>query len=648
MSKTGSIKKRTLRRFLIITVVVGVLFSLTMLGLLHRYVDYTYQQNADSYATLIKDKIIGDTDVTTLLPEQCGEDYNRIYSDLEEFCAVFHIQYIFIYTVTDDGMILRNLIATADEESEALIEENDMLGKTFAPTNRGEAIIIGGESQTSWEERNEYGNVRSYMYALYDDAGKLIGFVCMDVPESNIQSSMRIGTAVIVLVIAVILLLLFIIFYWSLNRDIFRPLYSIASSMQHYIDDYKTENTEINLPPSEEMQSIVRSFDKMSGDIQHYIDNIASLTEERAKSEAGMEAARRIQAGFVPSVSERRLASAGIYAIENPSKAVGGDFYDCFEKDGRLYGVVGDVSEKGISAALFMAVLKSKLSDCLRSGLSPAEALLSVNEDLCDQNPEGMFATVFVFMLELDSGMMTFANAGHNKPVVLSDGARYLEMDSGMLIGLLKGIIIKNETLTLTPGDAVVIYTDGVTEAVSRDKAFFGEERLLSLLNENSSADACALTETVKQSVDSFQSGCEQFDDITVLSLKYFGSAVLSLPCSVSAIEQVRAAVFERLGKNETSRKILLASEEIFTNICNYSCADEIEVTLSDKDGYFAVIMKDNGKPFNPLSYDKKKEFRELAGGGMGIVLVKQIADKVAYTSQDGKNIFEMDYIIDQ
>ncbi len=642
MKKTISIKTKAIRSFLIITVVVGILVSLTVQVMLHLYADYTFAQNADSHAMLIKDRILADVDVTTLLPGQNNPEYDRISSDFEEFCTVFNIQYIFLYTYTDDKMIMRNLIATASEEGKALIEKNDLVGKRFAPTKRGEDIIQGRTTQTSWEERNEYGNVRSYMYGLYDDTGKLIGFICMDVLESEIQNFVHKGAALAVVLIAFILLSVFFLVYRSLNRNVFKPLNNIASSMRHYIDDYGKEGTEIHLPPNTEMQSIVHSFDIMSDDIQQYIDNIELLTEERAKTEASMETARRIQTGFVPSVSKHCFAGAGMYAIESPSKAVGGDFYDCFEKDGKLYGVVGDVSEKGISAALFMVVLKSKISDFLRTGMSPAEALLTVNDELCNQNPEGMFATVFTFMLNLHSGAMTFANAGHNRPVLLSGKASLLDIDSGMLIGLMKDIPLKDETLTLAPGDAVVLYTDGVTEALNKNREFYGEKRLLALLNSTDTADAQSLTEAVKQSVDRFQEGCEPFDDITVFSLQYYGDAVLTLPCNIDAITEIRTAVFDRLGKNETSRKILLACEEIFTNICSYSHADYVKVTLSDDDVYFVITIQDNGIPFNPLQYNKQKEFSELAGGGMGITLVKQIADKTAYASHNGENVFKM------
>ena len=647
MKKTVSVKKRILQRFLIITVFVGVLLAFTMQLIFHLYLDDTYQQDADSYAVLIKDRVIGDTDIRTLQPDKPDENYNRIQRDLEKFCTAFDVKYIFVYTMTDDGMIMRNLIATGSKEDKKLIEDNNLLGKTFAPTERGEAIIIRGESKTSWEEKNQFGNVRSYMYAVYDDAGKLIGFVCMDVPESEIQSTMRIGTVLIIVAIAVVLYSLFAIVYWSLNKNVFKPLGSIADMMRNYIDDYGKPKTEIEFPPNTEIQTIVNSFDKMTDDIEQYIGNIELLTEERAKNEAVMDAARRIQAGFVPREFERHFASADVSAIEKPSKAVGGDFYGCFEKDGKLYGAVGDVSEKGISAALFMAALKSKISGSLHSGVSPAEALMTVNDDLCDENPEGMFATLFVFVLDLNSGEMTFANAGHNRPVVISDGARFLEMDSGMLIGLIKGVPIKDETLTLKAGDAIMIYTDGVTEAVSKDKAFYGDERLLSLVESADKSNALKLTETVKNSVDSFQADCEQFDDITVLTVKYYGKADLNLPCEISSIKDVREAVFERLGKTESARKILLAAEEIIINICTHSGADYIRVTMFDEDGYFALTVADNGKPFNPLTYNKEKEFHELAQGGMGIGLVKQIADKTEYSFENGENIFKTYYTLD-
>ena len=258
-----------------------------------------------------------------------------------------------------------------------------------------------------------------------------------------------------------------------------------------------------------------------------------------------------------------------------------------------------------------------------------------------------MFATLFVFVLDLNSGEMTFANAGHNRPVVISDSPRFLEMDSGMLIGLIKGVPIKDETLNLKAGDAIMIYTDGVTEAVSKDKAFYGDERLLSLVESADKSNALKLTETVKNSVDSFQADCEQFDDITVLTVKYYGKADLNLPCEISSIKDVREAVFERLGKTESARKILLAAEEIIINICTHSGADYIRVTMFDEDGYFALTVADNGKPFNPLTYSKEKEFHELAQGGMGIGLIKQIADKTEYSFENGENTFKTYYTLD-
>ena len=642
MKKEESIKNRIVKRFIASTLIVTLLVALSAFISFNLYSDYTFEKNAQSAASFIQNGVLDGVDIASLSPDANKEQYEEISEDFDDFCISFDLYYLYIYTLNDDGMVVRNVIATESESAAEKVKDNHLIGKKREPNDYEKEIISGKTTQISWKENNEYGRVRSYRFGIYNENGNLAGFLGIDYLESEITNFIIIGTLIIVILLAIVLLLVFVLEYKSLNTNVFKPISTISSMMSNFIEDRKEANNMPELPTSAEIQSIVTSFDKMSVDIQNYLNSIEKLTEERAKDEAVMETARKIQMGFVPSAYEHKGANAGVYAIECPAKAVGGDFYDCFIKGNMLYGVVGDVSEKGISSAMFMIVLKSKISDYLKAGISPAEALLAVNDEISEQNPEGMFATVFAFKLNLKNGEMIFANAGHNKPVVICDNVNYLEMNSGMLLGLMKGIHIENETLILKPYDSLLIYTDGVTEAINKNRELYGEERLLSLLSNAQSDTSTELTSRVKQSVDEYQAGCEQFDDITVFSVKYYGETELTLPCRLEAFDEIHQTIFSRLGKTENSKKILLVCEEIFVNICEYSQAEYIKALFTEENGYFSVTMKDNGSPFNPLEYEMVKPFEQLSNGGMGISMAKQIAEKLEYCHENGENILKI------
>ena len=641
MKQPESIKNKIIKRFLVSTLIVATLLTLIASVSLNLYTNYAFKQDAENMAAFIRTDVLDGVELSSLSVDADRKAYDTVYAIFDDLCESFDLYYLYIFSLDQDGMVVRNIIS----ENRSNVSGTDLeklIGTKRAPTDYEKIILSGKKTQTDWQENNQYGKVRSYRFGIYRKDGSLAGFLGIDYPESDIKDIVQIGTVATIVTLTLVLFLNFILEYRLLNKNVFQPIGTISAMMRHMIADQQNTNRLPELQTSAEIQSIVTSFEKMSVDIQNYLQEVEMLTKEQAKTEAGMETARKIQMGFVPQSFAYHTAAICADATVVPAKAVGGDFYDCFVKENMLYGVVGDVSEKGISAALFMVVLKTKLSDCLKAGLSPAEALLTVNDDISGQNPEGMFATVFAFRLDLKTGEMTFANAGHTRPIVLSDEVRYLDMHTGMLLGLMKEIPIRNETLQLRPGDAMLIYTDGVTEAVDGNRKLYGEERLLSLLQSTAVNGAAELTDTVKASVDAYQQGCEQYDDITVFSVKYYGETALTLPCAVSAMEKIRAAVFDRFGKTPQARTILLACEEMFANICDYAQADAVHVRFTDEDGCFVVTMQDNGVPFDPTGYDKKKPFEQLAGGGMGISMVKQLTEAMTYTRADGSNVLKL------
>jgi sigma-B regulation protein RsbU (phosphoserine phosphatase) len=185
--------------------------------------------------------------------------------------------------------------------------------------------------------------------------------------------------------------------------------------------------------------------------------------------------------------------------------------------------VIADVSGKGIPAALFMTVSKAAVKNCAMSGLSPAAALESVNRQICANNPEDMFVTVWLGVLELSSGRLIAANAGHEYPALKApEGGFELYKDKhGLVVGGMDDMIYREYELQLSPGSKLFVYTDGVPEATNRDNELFGAERMLAALNQDADAGPEELLRNVRRAVDAFVGDAEQFDDLTMLCLEY-------------------------------------------------------------------------------------------------------------------------------
>ena len=252
------------------------------------------------------------------------------------------------------------------------------------------------------------------------------------------------------------------------------------------------------------------------------------MKRERLDNELQM--ATQIQASMLPrtfpAFPERK--EFDLFASMNPAKEVGGDFYDYFLIDDDHLGlVIADVSGKGIPAALFMTVSKATIKNCAMSGLSPAATLESVNQQVCANNQEDMFVTVWIGVLEISTGKLTAANAGHEYPVLKApDGSFALLKDKhGLVVGGMEDAIYREYELQLKPGTKLFVYTDGVPEATNQDDELFGNERMLAALNQNRDASPEDILQNVRRAVDSFVGDAEQFDDLTMLCLEYSGCA---------------------------------------------------------------------------------------------------------------------------
>jgi len=385
---------------------------------------------------------------------------------------------------------------------------------------------------------------------------------------------------------------------------------------------------------------------------------------EKERLEEGLKLAHDIQMSMLPKTfppfPERR--DLDIFAAITPAKKVGGDFYDFFFLDeNRLCFAIGDVSGKGVPAALFMAVVKTLFKAIAGRVQNPGEILSTVNREICRDNDSQMFTTLFCGILDTRTGEIRYSNGGHNPPYHLSRaGVQQVPKTGGRVLGLLEETTYAGSRLVLGPGETLLLYTDGVTEALDPAEQFFSERRLESILTQINFASAREQIEYLTREITLFAAGAEQADDITTLAIRFLGPAgsnngelQFTLKNRIAEI----AALGERLGEfaavHQLTPNVLhdlnLALEEAVTNIISHGYSDhrehEILVCIRVESGAVIAELKDDARPFNPLTVpeaDATKPLDERTAGGLGIHLMRKLMDGIEYQRLEDGNLLIM------
>lgn len=279
---------------------------------------------------------------------------------------------------------------------------------------------------------------------------------------------------------------------------------------------------------NDEIEILAESFDDLSKKTKQYITEITQITKESERISTELNLATQIQASMIPHdfppFPDRK--EFDLFAVMDPAREVGGDFYDYYLiDDDHLALLVADVSGKGIPAALFMMISKTILQSCAMLGKTSAEILDKTNEALCTNNLVDMFVTVWIGILEISTGKLTAANAGHEYPVIRRAGGKFevYKDRHSLAVGAMDTTVYHEYEIDLKKGDKLFVYTDGVPEATDEDDNMFGVERMVDALNVNAEADPETLLNNVKQAVSDFVKDAEQFDDLTMLGFEYHG-----------------------------------------------------------------------------------------------------------------------------
>ena len=404
---------------------------------------------------------------------------------------------------------------------------------------------------------------------------------------------------------------------------------------------------------------VLGGFAFLMARISEYADRIkAFYAAESAARAKDMEIAKTIQNSALPVP----LAASPYFRLSasmTPARDVGGDFYDFFMLDStHVAFLVADVSGKGITGALYMMTAKTVIKNALLETRDPAAAFTQANAELCRSNTANMFLTAWCGVVNLESGAVTFANAGHNPPMAVRDQTTaFVPEKSGPVLAFLDGVKYKSWTLRLDPGDALFLYTDGVTEAVDAKNELFGEKRLSNAIEAVRNPEPQSLCTVVRAAVSAFSNGLAQADDITVLAIRYVAPPrgfSRSFPPTQEGVAEASAYLDEVVSKEDERRdssiriaslapKLHVILDEICSNIVKHSGASgfEVDIGIGEEPLVITMTFTDDGVAYDPLAHESPDislpaDKRPI--GGLGIMMVKKMATSLAYRRARNRN----------
>ncbi len=440
--------------------------------------------------------------------------------EMSDVCSADVIDMIYVVKEKDDDSKMGETLLISLEDTVDIKGKNDY-SNVYRLDPQEEEIMSGSKNSAVIVYESRLGEVVSFLYG-YDVINKntgentriVVGInVTMNIFNSSVGDSiLRVFFGNCILIFLFILIVRLII-----NRAAITPFRVLSESMRNFIQNQEMNFVPLKVEGRDERAKTIEAFNIMGDSIGSYIENINKLEGEKQKNIAEVKIASEIQRGLVPegNYEEEPFVLKGYM---KPAQMVGGDLYYYHRLDeNRIAFAIGDVSGKGISAAFFMASTISAIKYNLRNCTSPANTISAVNNDIVCDNPNRLFVTLFVGIVDAKAHTLTYCNAGHNFPYKIGQGLEALTGGKGIFAGIFENEKYEDAVTSFKEDDKIFLYTDGVTEAVNGQKEFFGEERLERILMQSDGE----LIEDVTEQMDAFIHGAEQHDDITMLTLGF-------------------------------------------------------------------------------------------------------------------------------
>ena len=503
------------------------------------YNDFAYEIGETALSYVDADSITGylneeffDPETKQFLPDDkydtmAGEIYN-LYLNTSMYDYSSGI-YLCVPYVENGDYLLKNLfdvrIIEAEDKAPWEVGVVDKMGVD----NPEEVIRIfntGTRSEEYFVHKSGFGYNSTAILPVKDSGGSTVALLMSDMPMPFVNETLNrflINTALVTSLVVILFIGAFLAF---LRRHVTNPLQIVHAEADAFISsEMKLSEQLPGITQSDEIGKLAQSVYQMEINTKNYVDNLTAVTAEKERISTELNVATSIQAGMLPALYPKFAGRDDfeVCAVMDPAKEVGGDFYDFFFIDPtHLAIVVADVSGKGVPAALFMVIAKTLIKNRTLLGGTPGEILTDVNSQLVESNESGLFVTAYLAILDLETGELLSANAGHEHPTLRRADGSYELIVSRHNIALcaMDGIEYRTNSSTLAEGDSVFLYTDGVTEATDSETELFGDERLMSALNKNPAACPDEVVNNVRQAINEFVGEAEQFDDITMLAFK--------------------------------------------------------------------------------------------------------------------------------
>lgn len=533
-----------------------------------------------------------------------------------------------------------------------------LVKKDTAVTGLGHAMQAGQEGmrQLKFDGKECY-----VFYKPIADTGWSVGIVC---PAGDIFNGYYRLINAIIGVVFVGLLLMLMIFSGIISKQL-EPLEELAYQAETIASGNLDEELEES-DRTDEIGQLTNSFRHMQQSIVKQMEELKSINEQKGRIEGELKIARDIQMAMLPKIyppyPERD--DIDVFGQLTPAKEVGGDLFDFFIRDEKLFFCIGDVSGKGVPASLYMVVTRALFRTIAAHESSPEKIISSLNEVTAKDNDSNMFVTMFIGVLDLPTGRMHYCNAGHDAPLLIGNtGAGMLPVDSNLPVGVMDGWKFSLQETLVDPDTSIFLYTDGLTEAENIDHAQFEMSRLKEEARKIQQERVFAPNKIISHMTDAvhaFVGEADQSDDLTMLAIQYtkHDEAIvyqhtLTLTNDLQRVPRLNSFIDEVCEANgfdmATTMQINLAIEEAVVNVMNYAypAGTKGDITIEAKSNGTEMffIISDTGKPFDPTAkpeVDITLSAEDRSIGGLGIHLIRQIMSHINYERVEGHNVLTL------
>ena len=556
-------------------------------------------------------------------------------------------------------IITRKGTFVAHPEKKRLLKETiyDFLRKEEGhdDKDKAEALLKGEKTLVGYSNKN---GDRIFIYSVKIEHTDWL--ICTVVPLADIIYPVTVTIGIFVGIMIIGLIIVALICRSNIRR-ITKPISKFADSA----DEIASGNFAAELPKintKDELLKLHNSFETMQKSLIRQIEETKSANEEKGRIESELNIARGIQMSMLPKTfppfPERN--DIEIYGQLNPAKEVGGDLYDFFIRDEKLYFCIGDVSGKGVPASLVMAVIRTLFRTISFREAQPDRIMFGINNAMADNNDTNMFVTLFLGVLDLPTGRLRYCNAGHNTPLLIGKCVGLLPSIANIPIGVMTDWKYSQQETNIETNTCIFLYTDGLTEAENTAHEQFSEDRMTSVACETSRHPRL-LVEQMISDVRQFVGSAEQSDDLTMLAIQYtkplekdvklqrsitLSNNIDEVPLLAAFVDKVCEAVGFDMS---TTMSLNLALEEAVVNVMSYAypsgTTGNVNIDAVANDKRLKFIISDWGTPFDPTAekeVDTTLSAEERPIGGLGIHLVRQIMDSINYERIDGKNVLTL------